>query len=174
MIDFSKIPALCADVAKNWQDVVLYSAIIVCSVIAALGSLKPFVFNKIKNKLLRKIALSLSSLVLVMPFTALVFLAKPYSFDIYWYCVYALMLIEIIVYWLYENTGLRNGINKIGSFCFRKIFVNICASVVDNDNKQARERLVATNKELKEFTKETIKSSLVSKNKEVDKDLESL
>lgn len=174
MIDFSKIPALCADVAKNWQDVVLFAAIIVCSVIAMVGSIKPFISKKITNKLVRKIVLSVMSLVLVLPFTAFIFLVNKYSFDIYWYCVFALMLIEIIVYWLYENTGLRNGINKLGSFCFRKIFVSICASVVDSDNKATREKLVATNKELKDFAKETVKSALVSKNKEVDKDLESL
>ena len=174
MIDFSRIPDLCVQALGNWQDVVLTVAIIVCSVIVAIGSMKTPVFNKIKNKLVRKIVLSFASLVMILPVTAVYFLIGGYSFDIYWYSVYALMPIQVVVYWLYENTGLRNGINKIGSFCFRKIFVRFCATVVDDDNKATREKLVSTNKELKDYTKETIKSSLVSNNKQADKDLDNL
>lgn len=174
MIDFSRVPDLCMEALGNWQAVVLSTAIIVCSVIATLGGLKFGLIDKIKNKLVRKIVLAFSSLALILPTTAILFLISGYSFDIYWYSVFALMPVEVVVYWLYENTGLRNAINKLGSFCCHKILVAFCASVVDDDNKRTRERLVATNKELKDYAKETVKSVLVTKNKEVDKDLENL
>lgn len=174
MIDFSKIPALCMEALSNWQEIVLATAIIVCSVIATLGGIKFSLIDKIKNKLVRKIILAFSSLVLILPITAFYFVCGGYSFDIYWYSVFALMPIEIVVYWLYENTGLRNAINKLGSFCCHKIIVAFCASVVDDDNKRTREKLIATNKELKDFTKETITKSVLNSKNKVDKDLENL
>ena len=174
MIDFSKIPALCQQALGNLQTVILTAAIIVCSVISLLGVIKFFFVNKIKNKQVRKVILAFSSLVLLLPVTAIAFLIGGIKFDVYWYSVYALMPVQIVVYWLYENTLLRDLISKIGSFCTHRFFVRFCASVVDNDNKATREKLVSTNKELKDYTKETIKSSLVSNNKQADKDLDNL
>lgn len=174
MIDFSKIPALCQQALGNLQTVVLTAAIIVCSVISLLGVIKFFFVNKIKNKQIRKVILAFSSLVLLLPVTAIAFLIGGIKFDVYWYSVYALMPVQIVVYWLYENTLLRDLISKIGSFCTHRLFVRFCASVVDSDNKATREKLIATDKELKDFTQKAIKSSLVSKNTAVDKDLENL
>lgn len=176
MIDFSKIPALCQQALGNWQDVVTNVAIIVSMVITIVGFLKSFVpfLKNMKNKDLRKTILAVLSLAMVLPVTAFILWVNGYSFDIYWYCVYPIMLATIIVYWFYEVSWIRKGIKAIGGFSYRKLILPIFASFVDNANKETREKLVSSNKELKDFTKEVIKSSLVSKNASVDKDLENL
>lgn len=177
MIDFSKYLTLALAAFENWREVGLNALIIVCSIIAFLGGLKviPQVKTfKSKYKLGFKVIFGLGSLVLVLPAVAICLWLGGYSFDLYWYCVYPLFIVMPFVYFVYENTGFRALINKIGNFCFRKLFVSFCATVVDNDNAATREKLVAANKELKDYTSKAVKSVLVSKSKEVDKDLENL
>lgn len=177
MVDFSKYLTLLIQACGNWREVGLNALIIVCSVITLLGSLKAIPKIKAfkdKYNLAFKVIFGLGSLALVLPAVALCLLIGGYSFDLYWYCVYPLFICVPVVYFLYENTGLRALVNKVGSFCFRKLFVSFCASVVDSDNAATREKLVAANKEIKDYTSKAVKSVLVSKNKEVDKDLESL
>lgn len=177
MIDFSKYLTLIIQACENWREVGLNALIIVCSVITILGGLKviPQVKTfKEKHNLAFKVIFGLGSLALVLPATFACLWIGGYSLDLYWYCVYPLFLCVPFAYFLYENTGFRALVNKVGGFCFRKIFVSFCASVVDNDNAATREKLVAANKEIKDYTSKAVKSVLVSKNKEVDKDLESL
>lgn len=107
-------------IQPNLTDVLLEVLIMVSAVIVLLGVLKKFIFNKIQNKLLRKIVLSILSIALVFGAVAVNFLIEKISFD--HYLIYAgfCSVATIIIYWLYENTGLRDGLHKIGSLALSK------------------------------------------------------
>lgn len=88
--------------------------IVVGVVMFLLGILKGVLFNRIKNKLIRKIILSFGSLVLVIPFTYIYILYNGIDISqfLLYYAVHSLE--TILVYWLYENTGLRNFVLFVG------------------------------------------------------------
>lgn len=157
-------------VAANWQNVIIVSLLIVCSVIAALGGLKPLLFNRIKNKTVRKLLLAVSSLVLIMPFAALLFIFDSVKFNYYWYWVICLCPVMIIVYWLYEITALRNLVDFIGQHTLKRLGIFLATELVDADNRATKEKLIAENKELKDYAKTQVKSALLKRNKDSELD----
>lgn len=104
-----------------WQNFLTGGLIVVGVVIFLMGVLKKLLFDKIQTKLVRKIVLSFSSLVLVLPCTFC--LCLYYKLDTsYFWVFYAINAISTItVYWFYENTGLRNLLSLIGENTLNKI-----------------------------------------------------
>lgn len=142
----------------NWQQALTGGVIVSCSIIVIMGLLKKYWLGKIKNKLLRKVVLSFSSVALAFPVTALYFVSDNISFDYYWVGSALTALMTIFTYWLYENTGCRNVIELIGNKTLGKWFFVIReAYITKKDNKALQNSLAMTTEELKEEIKKDIK-----------------
>ena len=142
---FSKYAGL---LLANWQRALLGGVIVSSTVIVLLGVIKKFLINKISNKLVRKVILAFSSVILVFPLTALYFLGDEINFDHYWLGSAMNAVLTILVYWLYENTALRDLIHKIAYAVGNKFAVYFAKRITDIDSKDAN----ANVKELKEMT----------------------
>lgn len=143
----------------NWQQALTGGIILACSIIVLMGILKKLALGKIKNKLLRKVVLSFSSVVLVFPMTALYFISDSISFDYYWVGSALIAVMTVITYWLYENTGCRNLIDLIGNKTLGKWFEAIREAYFNKKgNKELENSLAMTTDELKEEIKKDIKN----------------
>lgn len=98
----------------NWQDTFVGGAIVVGVVIFLMGLLKTVLFNRITNKLFRKIILSFFSLILVFPVTIGMMWYKGFDMSHIWIFYAINAVATVLIYWLYENTGLRNLLSLIG------------------------------------------------------------
>jgi peptidoglycan/LPS O-acetylase OafA/YrhL len=154
----------------NWHRALMGGIIVTCSVIFLMGILKKFVFNRVQNKLGRKVLLYFCSIVLVFPITALYFLSDGISFTWYWWgCLLSAMLM-ILTYSLYENTGLRNIIDLIGGLVVNKwlkVFYEAFVSKIES--KALKNQLAMTTAELKEEVRKEIHNTIKE-----DKDLKGL
>lgn len=154
----------------NWHRAVMGGIIVTCSVIFLMGILKKFIFNKVKNKLARKALLYFCSIVLVFPITALYFVSDNITFTWYWWgCLLSAMLM-IVVYSLYENTGLRNIIDLIGGLVVNKWLKVIYEAFIEKaENTDLKNQLAMTTEELKEEVRKEIHTAIKE-----DKDLKGL
>ena len=99
---------------SNWEDLLMGGIIVVSVVIFLMGVLKGLLLNKIKNDLARKVLLAWTSLIIVLPVTAIYLVVKGVSMDYFWF-VYAVNCVStILIYWGYENTALRNCLHVVG------------------------------------------------------------
>lgn len=158
----------------NWQRAVIGGAIVVSSLIVFLGALKSIVFDRVKNKYVRKSLLAFTSLALILPFTAIYFLIDRINFDYYWVACIILAPTVIVVYWLYENTNLRELIKKIGEKTWSSWFASFAASIVEENNKKAQEKVLSTSKETKKYIAKELKNASVLAKKHIDEDLKDL
>lgn len=148
----------------------LVAALIMCSaIIVFLGIMKPLVYNKIKIALLRKSALAFSSVFLCFAVMAVVFLVR--NLDFHWYLCSAVSqsVFTIVVYWLYENTCLRNLIKKIGTFTLSKI-ASIFVGKVQDEKIDLTKELERASVDLVEKAKYELKSET----KKLDDELKNL
>ena len=100
------------------------------------------------------------------------FLVKGFPIENYWVTATALAVTSILVYWLYENTCLRNLIELIGNIVLRKVLRASLFALTTEDIDAVKAELKNTSVELKSFTKTEL-SKAASKIKE-DKDLKGL
>lgn len=158
----------------KWQTVLLGGIILACAIIFLTGVLKKLIVGKIGNKLLRKVALSLLSLVMVFPATALYFVSESVSFEYYLYACVGVSILTVLTYWLYENTGLRNLIGLIGEKTVGKYFNVLVASfTAKKSNAETKNELTSATADLKATVKEEVASSIKA-NTNTDDDLEDL
>lgn len=145
-------------IVANWQNLLLGCIIVFSAVIVVMGILKKAVFNKIANKLVRKILLAFGSVILSLPFTALYDVADGIPFDYYWVDAIVNAVATVLAYWLYENTGLRNFIGYIGkkALC---VFVKIFANTIDTEKPDVKLIQSQVNDLKKEVKTEVVKSS---------------
>lgn len=120
MIDW--IVSLTDYIFSNWQSLLVGGLVVMGVVIFLMGVLKKLVFNRLQNKLLRKVILSFFSLILVLPATVLSILYNKFDMDYFWVFYTVNAFGTIIVYWFYENTGLRNLLALIGKNTVLKLF----------------------------------------------------
>lgn len=154
----------------NWQCALMGGIIVTCSVIFLMGMLKKFVFNRVHNKLARKVLLSFCSVVLVFPATAIYFVSENIPFTLYWWSCLLFAILTIVTYWLYENTGLRNFIGFVGELTVNKwVKVIYAAFMVKEDNTVTKNQLAMTTEELKEEVRKEIHNTIKE-----DKDLKGL
>lgn len=148
-------------ILQHWQTALIGGLAVVCVIIVIMGMLKKFCFNKIKSKLLRKIALAFSSIVMVFPATALYFLSSSIDFKYYFYSCLALIVATIVIYWFYENTGLRNVINLIGKKTIENFAAVVATSFSQNtNNEETKEMLVDTAEKTKNEVKVEIDKTI--------------
>lgn len=141
----------------NWHRAVMGGIIVTCSVIFLMGIFKKFVFNRVHNKLVRKVLLYFCSIALVFPTTALYFVSDGISFTWYWWgCLLAAMLM-IVIYSLYENTCLRDGIDFVGGLVVNKWLKVIYYAFMNKaDKTEVKNQLAMTTAELKEEVRKEI------------------
>lgn len=127
---------------KNYETLFTAGAIMASMIIVLIGALKPFVFNKIKNKNLRCSLLSITQIVFSFIAVALAFWWKNITFDYYLCTAIVFSGFCVVLYWFYENvTQARAGIKKLGMFLWKK-FLPIIKSKIDmlidglNDTKK--------------------------------------
>lgn len=142
--------------AANWQEALIGGVIVVCAIIVFVGVLKKIIFNKISNKLVRKVVLAFTSVVLAMPATALYFVGAQVNFEYYWYASAMVAILTILGYWLYENTGLRNAISYIGT----NVVIKYATAIVDIlKNKTSASDAVKTIQNTTEDAKQLVNST---------------
>lgn len=149
----------------NWHRALMGGIIVTCSVIFLMGILKKFVFNRVHNKLARKILLSFCSVVLVFPATAIYFVSDNISFTWYWWGCLLCAILTIVTYWLYENTGLRNVIGLVGELTVNKwLKVLYYAFINKTESKDLKNQFVMPTAELKEEIRKEIHTRIKEDN----------
>ena len=164
---------LTTSVGLFWRELVVWGAAMVSIIIALIGLLKFFFFNKIGNKAIRKMVLAVSNLIGSFGVTSIYFGVNGRSWQLYWLASLITASTVIIAYWVYENFSIREGVHKLGIFAIDKL-AKILKMILSNaDNKEVIEEINKAKSELKALAKNEI--TLVTKklNKK-DKDLENL
>lgn len=173
-MDFIKLAVQVA--FYNRQELAIWGSAIVSAIIVLIGIMKPFVYNKIPNKEIRKYVLAFSSVAMSFAFTAVYFLIEAINWR--WYVIGSVLVsIACIVttYWLYENTPLRRGIQKLGLLVIDRIARIAKKAIVANDFDEIEKEIKTATEEIKKTAKKELKLS--SNTKQVHKkerDLENL
>lgn len=113
---------------ENWQQALCGGAIVISAVIVIMGMIKKL-FDKVANKYLRKFLLALTSVVLVLPVSAIYFVCAGIDYKYFWGDYALLSCATIVTYWLYENTCLRELIHKIGSLTLGRFITFITGKI---------------------------------------------
>lgn len=156
----------------NYHDIIVCGLIMVSAIIVGIGLLKPIIFNKIKNKHIRKAALALSNVAACFLTVLVYFLVQGWGFTYYFPAAVGLSVSCIITYWFYENTCLRNLIGTVGNLVLQKVLKVSVVAITSDDVNAVKTELKKAGDELKAHTKQELKKA-AAKTKE-DKDLTGL
>lgn len=168
----ANIQTMLQDFGANFQDIIVCGLIMVSAIIVAIGLLKPLLFNKIKNKHIRKAALAFANVAACFITVLVYFFTMHISLDYYWTAATSLAVSCIIIYWLYENTCLRNLIEVLGGIVLKKVLKVSLFALTTEDVEAVKAELQKTGAELKSHTKTELKKA-ATKVRE-DKDLKTL
>lgn len=113
--------------SERGTDLLIGGAVLVGVIIFLVGILKTAIFNRITNKALRKTILALTSVALVAPGTLVLMLYEGIDLERFWVMFAVHAVCTIVVYWLYENTHVRDLVNLIGQSTVKKIFVAVAS-----------------------------------------------
>ena len=142
----------------NLQDFFVGGVIVASTTIVLMGFLKKFVFNRIANKLVRKCALSFSSLAVCLVVTFCFLIGNGLDAKCFFFVYAANAISTIITYWFYENTGLRNLIVFVGDKTIKK-YIGIAYNVINGaDANTTKAKLIEANSYLKSTVKKEIKA----------------
>lgn len=155
----ANIHHMLAHFAANYKDIIVVAVIMVSAIIVAIGLLKPIIFNRIHNKLVRKAALALSNIAACFIATLILYLVRGWSLTNYAMASAALSAACIITYWLYENTCLRNLIGLVGGLALRKALSLMNLALTTDDVKAVKQELHKTGEELKAHTTQALKKT---------------
>ena len=157
----------------NYHDIIVNVVIMVSAIIVCIGFLKPILFDRIKNKELRKGALALTNIGACFVAALGYFLRNGWNLKYYPLAAVALTVVSIVTYYVYETVpGARKLIGGIGLAAISKVFnVGILAATNDDAKVVGTEAKNAVT-ELKTFTRNELKKASTKIN--VDKDLRNL
>lgn len=159
-------------VRANYQEYLIVGAIMVSAVIVFIGILKIALFNRIQCKLVRKVLLAFSNILFSFGATAIYFVIEHFTWQYYVHASIVVSVACILTYWLYENTCLRDLIDKIGSLTIKKFF-NVALMWFNKSEKDEIEAEVKkVTKELKAATEKELKKA--KKSVKFDKELANL
>lgn len=147
------------------QQFIIMGVVMVSAIIVLIGLLKPFTFDKIPYKELRRAALALTNVGFSFAATAICFWIYSIPFMYYWYGAVLVTVATILTYWLYECTPLRSTIHFIGSHTLGKLIP------VFFNNKNDVDKL---KKELQNVGNELTKTAKKSLTDTSDKELKNL
>lgn len=105
----------------NKETIFIMVVCMVCALIGFLGFIKPYTFDKIRNKYARKSALYFSSIFLAFVATAIAFWVKDWNFVYYWYAGIAFSVCTTFTYSLYEGTNLKVIVDKISNKTWKRL-----------------------------------------------------
>lgn len=162
------IQTMLSYIGANYNDVLVQGLIMVSAIIVGIGLLKPLVFNKIKNKNIRKVVLALSNVAACFLAMLVTFIIQGWSFEYYLAAAIALTLSCIITYWFYENTCLRNLIDTIGSLAISKVLSVSATAIKKGDVEGVKAELKKTGDELKNITKQELKKTTTNIKEDTD------
>ena len=154
------------------QDILVSVVIMTSAIIAAIGLLKPILFNKIKNENIRGAALAFSSVAASFLAALVFFLIKGWEFKYYTAAALALAGCTILTYWLYEFSRFRNLIKLIGTLALNRIIKTACFAATNDDVNAVKAELKKAGEELKSHTKTELKKAATTY--KTDKDLKNL
>ena len=142
-------------------DIIVSVVIMVSAIIVAIGFLKPILFDRIKNKELRKVALAVSNVAASFISAFGYFVKEGWDFKYYVLASLALTVACIITYYVYETIpGMRKLIGGLGAAAIGKVFnVALLAATTNDDNVVKAEFQNAT-VELKDTTRQELKKSV--------------
>ena len=153
----------------NYNDILVNVVVMVSLIITIIGLAKPIIFNRIKNKELRKATLALTNVVACFISAFIYFIRRDWNFDYYVLASVALSMASIFTYYLYETIPyVRTIIGGIGQNALSRILnVSLLAVATDDAN--------AVNTELKNAKVETkLELTKVATKIKEDKDLKGL
>lgn len=101
-------------ILSNWQTVLIGGVCAVSIVIFILGCIKPLIKRWIPNSTLRKVIFAWTSVLLNVPATALSFWIEGLPSEHFWPLMVINAIGTILVYFVYENTALRNALHWFG------------------------------------------------------------
>lgn len=156
-----------------YQDIIVSVVIMVSAIIFVIGLLKPIIFDKIRNKDLRKCALALANIAGCFVASMFYFLKNGWDFKYYTVASLALTIASIVIYYLYETIPyVRKVIGGIGYSAISKVFNVGILAVTTDDAETVKKEVKKTETELKATTKSELKKQV---NKiTTDKDLTNL
>lgn len=125
------VQALLSYAEANFHNIFWGVVLMVSGIIVLIGLLKPLLYNKIKNKQVRKFALAFSNVALSFICALVVFVLKDWDLNYYLASAIALSISCIVTYWLYENTCLRNLIATIGNMVLKSIANKVLLNTAD-------------------------------------------
>ena len=111
-------------IVPNWQNMLIEGVIVVSLVIFIMGVLKASILNKIKNEIVRKVVLTVTSLALVVPATALSVYLQGLDFSTFWIDYVVNAVLTILGYWAYRNFGCKDLIDWVGKKFIKSLFVS--------------------------------------------------
>ena len=131
-------------ILSNWQELLWGGVCSVSLVIFILGCFKPLIKKWIKNETVRKVVLAWSSVALNIPMTAGSIWINGLSTDHFWTLAVVNAVCTIVVYFLYENTALRNALHWLGKKIFTAFFSDSATGTMSMKNiRKEAEALLA-------------------------------
>lgn len=146
---------------SNFADFCVVGFAVVSAIIFIIGILKHFAFDKIKTKLVRKVSIAMTDVAFSFGGTAVAYWIEDVNFGSYIVGACAVFVATIVVYWLYENTLLRDAIHKTGHF-FTCAFLKAAVKALNGEKTIGKADFA-----------EVIKTE-TKKNMKIDKDLTNL
>ena len=144
--------------------------VMVSAIIVFIGLLKPILFDRIKFKPLRKVAIAFTDVLACLIATAIAFWMNGIDFYYFFPAAIGVFVATVVVYWFYENTCFRNLIQKIGTIVLSKLAKIATGILDDKEKKEIKKELEAAKNEIKH----TLKGELNTAKKKGDKELSNL
>lgn len=123
-------------ILSDWQTLLIGGACAVSIVVFILGCIKPFIKRWVSNSTLRKVIFAWLSVLLNVPATAVSVWLDQLPTDHFWVVVVINIASTILVYFVYENTALRNALHWLG----KKIVTLLFSQYVDPGQTKAEIR----------------------------------
>lgn len=154
-------------------DIIVSVVIMVSAIIVVIGFLKPILFDRIKNKELRKAALAASNIVSSFICAFVYFVTEGWNFKYYVLASLALAVACIITYYVYETIpGMRKLIGGLGTAAISKVFNVALLAATTDDANAVKTEFQNTTVELKDTTRLELKKNATKV--KIDKDLAKL
>lgn len=131
-------------ILSNWQTLLIGGVYAVSMVIFVLGCLKPLIKRWVKNTTLCKVIFAWLSIALNIPATAVSVWIEELPSDHFWTFVVMNAISTVLVYFVYENTALRNALHWFGKKTITLLFSkNVSPLKAKADIKKEAEMLLA-------------------------------
>lgn len=132
-------------ILSNWQTLLIGGVYAVSIVIFVLGCLKPVIKRWISNSTLCKVIFAWASVLLNIPATAVSVWLEGLPSEHFWMLAVINAISTILVYFVYENTALRNGLHWFGKKILTLLFSKYVSPVQTKDEIRKEAELLLAN-----------------------------